>query len=167
MDYGTLYIHSFLQPALPNTARCAICREGEHDESNPSTYSLMECSVCSQIVHRQCIKVPVLQKLFTTRPLNLWHSYLIIVRKKNQTFCGFSFQDPGEGKINKDLPSCWECPKCYQGKDSASSVLKHILVQRSHLLWRSPLPTHHATLFLILTGSVLSSWPHLNFPRDK
>ncbi|TDH07623.1 hypothetical protein EPR50_G00107560 [Perca flavescens] len=73
-----------LTPALPNTARCAICGEGESDESNPSTHSLMECSVCSQIVHRQCIK------------------------------------EPGEGKVNKDLPSCWECPKCYQGKDSAS-----------------------------------------------
>ncbi|KAM6952260.1 lysine-specific demethylase 2A isoform 1-T1 [Lycodopsis pacificus] len=74
-----------LMPALPNTARCAVCGEGELDESNPSTYSLMECSVCSQIVHHQCIK------------------------------------EPGEGKINKDLPSCWECPKCYQGKDLESS----------------------------------------------
>uniref|UniRef100_A0A7N9APB1 [histone H3]-dimethyl-L-lysine(36) demethylase n=1 Tax=Mastacembelus armatus TaxID=205130 RepID=A0A7N9APB1_9TELE len=75
-----------LAPALPNTARCAICGEGEADESNPSTHSLMECSVCSQIAHRHCIK------------------------------------EPGEGKINKDLPSCWECPKCYQGKGSASEV---------------------------------------------
>uniref|UniRef100_G3Q0P5 [histone H3]-dimethyl-L-lysine(36) demethylase n=1 Tax=Gasterosteus aculeatus aculeatus TaxID=481459 RepID=G3Q0P5_GASAC len=74
-----------LAPALPNTARCAVCGEGEFDESNPSTYSLMECSVCSQIVHHQCIK------------------------------------EPGDGKINDDLPSCWECPKCYQGKDSESS----------------------------------------------
>ncbi|XP_056295326.1 lysine-specific demethylase 2A [Pseudoliparis swirei] len=74
-----------LLPALPNTARCAVCGEGELDESNPSTFSLMECSVCSQIVHRQCNK------------------------------------EPGEGKINKDLPSCWECPKCYQGKDVESS----------------------------------------------
>lgn len=73
-----------LAPALPNTARCAICGEGESEESNPSTHTLMECSVCSQIAHRQCIK------------------------------------EPGEGKVNKDLPSCWECPKCYQGKDSAS-----------------------------------------------
>ncbi|KAM9741807.1 lysine-specific demethylase 2A isoform 1-T2 [Menidia menidia] len=73
-----------LAPALPNTARCATCGQGEFDESNPSTYSLMECTVCSQIVHRQCVK------------------------------------DPGEGKINKDLPSCWECPKCYQGKGSES-----------------------------------------------
>ncbi|XP_041653500.1 lysine-specific demethylase 2A [Cheilinus undulatus] len=73
-----------LAPALPNTARCAICGEGESEESDPSTHSLMECSVCSQITHHQCIK------------------------------------EPGEGKINKDLPSCWECPKCYQGKDSES-----------------------------------------------
>lgn len=50
-------IYLFPQPALPNTARCAICGEGESDESNPSTHSLMECSVCSQIAHRQCIKV--------------------------------------------------------------------------------------------------------------
>uniref|UniRef100_A0AAX7VAL9 [histone H3]-dimethyl-L-lysine(36) demethylase n=1 Tax=Astatotilapia calliptera TaxID=8154 RepID=A0AAX7VAL9_ASTCA len=74
-----------LAPALPNTARCAICGEGESDEANPITHTLMECSVCSEIAHRQCIK------------------------------------EPGEGKINKDLPSCWECPKCYQGKDSSSS----------------------------------------------
>uniref|UniRef100_A0A3P9MGD5 [histone H3]-dimethyl-L-lysine(36) demethylase n=1 Tax=Oryzias latipes TaxID=8090 RepID=A0A3P9MGD5_ORYLA len=73
-----------LAPALPNTARCAVCGEGEFDESNPSTHSLMECTACSQIVHLQCVK------------------------------------DPAEGKVNKDLPSCWECPKCYQGKGSAS-----------------------------------------------
>uniref|UniRef100_A0A8D3E0Q4 [histone H3]-dimethyl-L-lysine(36) demethylase n=1 Tax=Scophthalmus maximus TaxID=52904 RepID=A0A8D3E0Q4_SCOMX len=78
-----------ITPALPNTARCAICGEGESEESNPSTHALMECSVCSQIAHRQCIK------------------------------------EPGEGKINKDLPSCWECPKCYQGKGSESEVPKH------------------------------------------
>ncbi|KAK1791893.1 hypothetical protein P4O66_013878, partial [Electrophorus voltai] len=27
---------------------------------------------------------------------------------------------PGEGVINKDLPSCWECPKCVMGKDTDS-----------------------------------------------
>uniref|UniRef100_A0A665XES6 [histone H3]-dimethyl-L-lysine(36) demethylase n=1 Tax=Echeneis naucrates TaxID=173247 RepID=A0A665XES6_ECHNA len=78
-----------LAPALPNTARCAICGEGESEESNPSTHSLMECSICSQIAHRQCIKVIYLKH---------------------------------------DLPSCWECPKCYQGKDSASEVTSHFLL---------------------------------------
>lgn len=57
----------FLQPALPNTARCAICREGEFDESDPSTYSLMECSVCSQIAHRQCIKVTPPSEMLLTQ----------------------------------------------------------------------------------------------------
>ncbi|XP_013862046.1 lysine-specific demethylase 2A [Austrofundulus limnaeus] len=83
MKKGCL-LRQCLMPALPNTARCAVCGEGEFDESNPSTHSLMECTLCSQIVHRQCVK------------------------------------EPGEGKINKDLPSCWECPKCYQGKGSDS-----------------------------------------------
>uniref|UniRef100_A0A4W5KQT5 [histone H3]-dimethyl-L-lysine(36) demethylase n=1 Tax=Hucho hucho TaxID=62062 RepID=A0A4W5KQT5_9TELE len=32
---------------------------------------------------------------------------------------------PGEGRINKDLPSCWECPKCYQGKEGSSSEVPH------------------------------------------
>ncbi|XP_058237611.1 lysine (K)-specific demethylase 2Aa isoform X2 [Hemibagrus wyckioides] len=27
---------------------------------------------------------------------------------------------PGEGLVNKDLPSCWECPKCVMGKDTDS-----------------------------------------------
>uniref|UniRef100_A0A8C6TWT2 [histone H3]-dimethyl-L-lysine(36) demethylase n=1 Tax=Neogobius melanostomus TaxID=47308 RepID=A0A8C6TWT2_9GOBI len=46
-----------LAPALPNTARCAICGEGEPEESNPSTHTLMECSVCNRIAHPRCIKV--------------------------------------------------------------------------------------------------------------
>lgn len=74
-----------LAPALPNTARCAICGKGEPEESNPSTCMLMECSGCNRIAHPQCIK------------------------------------EPGEGKINKDLPSCWECPRCCKGSGSESS----------------------------------------------
>uniref|UniRef100_A0A8C2ANL3 [histone H3]-dimethyl-L-lysine(36) demethylase n=1 Tax=Cyprinus carpio TaxID=7962 RepID=A0A8C2ANL3_CYPCA len=31
----------------------------------------------------------------------------------------------GEGVVNKDLPSCWECPKCVVGKETDSEV-KHI-----------------------------------------
>uniref|UniRef100_A0A8D0CDW7 [histone H3]-dimethyl-L-lysine(36) demethylase n=1 Tax=Scleropages formosus TaxID=113540 RepID=A0A8D0CDW7_SCLFO len=30
---------------------------------------------------------------------------------------------PGEGVVNKDLPSCWECPKCATGKPSQSEVV--------------------------------------------
>uniref|UniRef100_A0A8C1BAE6 [histone H3]-dimethyl-L-lysine(36) demethylase n=1 Tax=Cyprinus carpio carpio TaxID=630221 RepID=A0A8C1BAE6_CYPCA len=34
-------------------------------------------------------------------------------------------QTSGEGVVNKDLPSCWECPKCVVGKETDSEV-KHI-----------------------------------------
>ncbi|CAL8356944.1 unnamed protein product [Merluccius merluccius] len=73
-----------LAPALPNTAHCAVCGEGESEESNPATHTLMECSNCAEVNHPECMK------------------------------------EPGEGRINKDLPSCWECPKCYHGKGSGS-----------------------------------------------
>lgn len=121
-------INLFLQPALPNTARCAICGEGESDESNPSTHSLMECSVCSQIAHRHCIKVFCLRhsegyKLKTLPKDCMFFFCRLSVSHGCYYFKSLTiFQEPGEGKINKDLPSCWECPKCYQGKDSASEV---------------------------------------------
>uniref|UniRef100_A0A8C7H378 Lysine demethylase 2A n=1 Tax=Oncorhynchus kisutch TaxID=8019 RepID=A0A8C7H378_ONCKI len=35
---------------------------------------------------------------------------------------------PGEGRINKDLPSCWECPKCYQGKEGSSSEVPQLFL---------------------------------------
>uniref|UniRef100_A0A8B9KET0 [histone H3]-dimethyl-L-lysine(36) demethylase n=1 Tax=Astyanax mexicanus TaxID=7994 RepID=A0A8B9KET0_ASTMX len=28
---------------------------------------------------------------------------------------------PGEGVVNKDLPSCWECPKCVEGENHSDS----------------------------------------------
>ncbi|XP_056327861.1 lysine-specific demethylase 2A [Danio aesculapii] len=75
-----------LAPALPLTAVCVICKEGNQDsEDTESVQMLMECSECAHITHPECIKVP------------------------------------GEGVINKDLPSCWECPKCVQGKKTESS----------------------------------------------
>uniref|UniRef100_A0A667XS97 [histone H3]-dimethyl-L-lysine(36) demethylase n=1 Tax=Myripristis murdjan TaxID=586833 RepID=A0A667XS97_9TELE len=112
-----------LAPALPNTARCAVCGEGESEESNASTHTLMECSICAQIAHPECIK------------------------------------EPGEGRINKDLPSCWECPKCYQGKDSASEVPAYICssysfcsslcLNHSLLLWDT-----HSLLKLLLPSAL-------------
>nr|XP_001339797.3 lysine-specific demethylase 2A isoform X1 [Danio rerio] len=75
-----------LAPALPLTAVCVICKEGNQEsDDTESVQMLMECSECAQITHPECIKVP------------------------------------GEGVINKDLPSCWECPKCVQGKKTESS----------------------------------------------
>uniref|UniRef100_A0A667XU85 [histone H3]-dimethyl-L-lysine(36) demethylase n=1 Tax=Myripristis murdjan TaxID=586833 RepID=A0A667XU85_9TELE len=116
-----------LAPALPNTARCAVCGEGESEESNASTHTLMECSICAQIAHPECIK------------------------------------EPGEGRINKDLPSCWECPKCYQGKDSASEVPAYICssysfcsslcLNHSLLLW----DTHSLLKLLLPRFSIILS----------
>uniref|UniRef100_A0A8C5HG10 [histone H3]-dimethyl-L-lysine(36) demethylase n=1 Tax=Gouania willdenowi TaxID=441366 RepID=A0A8C5HG10_GOUWI len=82
-----------LLPALPNTARCAICLVGESHGSNKRRLALMECVICSEIAHRQCIK------------------------------------EPGQGKMNKELPSCWECPKCYQAKSSDSELRKGPMAQ--------------------------------------
>uniref|UniRef100_A0A8B9K4H2 [histone H3]-dimethyl-L-lysine(36) demethylase n=1 Tax=Astyanax mexicanus TaxID=7994 RepID=A0A8B9K4H2_ASTMX len=36
---------------------------------------------------------------------------------------------PGEGVINKDLPSCWECPKCVQEKNT--ELLRQRTLERS------------------------------------
>ncbi|XP_062856965.1 lysine-specific demethylase 2A isoform X2 [Trichomycterus rosablanca] len=80
----TCILRQCLAPALPLTAVCAICKEG-NQEGSESSQVLMECSECAQITHPECIKVA------------------------------------GEGVINKDLPSCWECPKCVQEKNTESS----------------------------------------------
>ncbi|XP_068176925.1 lysine (K)-specific demethylase 2Aa [Antennarius striatus] len=48
----------------------------------------------------------------------------------------------GEGLVNKDLPSCWECPKCVQGiTDPESSGSDESLVagQQQHIRPRGPL----------------------------
>uniref|UniRef100_A0A673FMV4 [histone H3]-dimethyl-L-lysine(36) demethylase n=1 Tax=Sinocyclocheilus rhinocerous TaxID=307959 RepID=A0A673FMV4_9TELE len=40
---------------------------------------------------------------------------------------------PGEGIINKDLPSCWECPKCVQGKNIEVCFLSLLCTLWLHL----------------------------------
>ena len=37
-----------------------------------------------------------------------------IFQFSNENIC-ICLQIQGEGLVNKDLPSCWECPKCVQG----------------------------------------------------
>uniref|UniRef100_A0A8C2G0L5 [histone H3]-dimethyl-L-lysine(36) demethylase n=1 Tax=Cyprinus carpio TaxID=7962 RepID=A0A8C2G0L5_CYPCA len=42
---------------------------------------------------------------------------------------------PGEGIINKDLPSCWECPKCVQGKKTEVCFLEtFIKLERNKII---------------------------------
>lgn len=60
-----MMLFSFLflmQPVLPHTAVCVVCKEagkedtleGEEDKFN---FMLMECSICNEIVHPNCLKV--------------------------------------------------------------------------------------------------------------
>lgn len=97
------------QPALPLTAVCAICKEGyQGSEDSESVQTLMECSECAQITHPECIKVHV-----HVCPTSCLYGISCYMNYVNTTYI---LQVPGEGIINKDLPSCWECPKCVQGK---------------------------------------------------
>lgn len=50
------------QPVLPHTAVCVVCKEaGKEDtleeEEDKFNFMLMECSICNEIVHPNCLKV--------------------------------------------------------------------------------------------------------------
>lgn len=56
------------QPVLPHTAVCLLCGEaGKEDtvegEEEKFGLSLMECTICNEIVHPGCLKVMALGKL--------------------------------------------------------------------------------------------------------
>lgn len=79
-----------MRPGLPITANCKICNldgwnqtpaplMGKQAPTVPS--SLMECSICYEIVHPSCLKRDDLDSLVV---------------------------------ISDDMPSCWECPDCYE-----------------------------------------------------
>lgn len=53
-----------LQPVLPHTAVCFACGEaGKEDtvesEEEKFSLSLMECTICNEIIHPSCLKVCV------------------------------------------------------------------------------------------------------------
>lgn len=53
---------TLLQPVLPHTAVCKICGEAGKednvvDEAEKFNASLMECSICNEIIHPGCLKV--------------------------------------------------------------------------------------------------------------
>uniref|UniRef100_A0A8C2A974 [histone H3]-dimethyl-L-lysine(36) demethylase n=1 Tax=Cyprinus carpio TaxID=7962 RepID=A0A8C2A974_CYPCA len=80
-------------------------------------------------------------------------------------------QVPGEGIINKDLPSCWECPKCVQGKKIEVCFLLLAAVFKrnkssSNLSSRS-LPQNHKALLRppLRNGAPRSDGPHS--PADR
>ena len=51
-----------MQPVLPHTAVCVVCKEAGkedtlEDEEDKFNFMLMECSICNEIVHPNCLKV--------------------------------------------------------------------------------------------------------------
>lgn len=60
------------QPVLPHTAVCLLCGEaGKEDtvegEEEKFGLSLMECTICNEIVHPGCLKVMALGNLESGR----------------------------------------------------------------------------------------------------
>jgi len=54
--------HVVPQPVLPHTAVCVVCGEAGKedtldDEDEKFNAMLMECSICNEIVHPNCLKV--------------------------------------------------------------------------------------------------------------
>lgn len=57
-----VFFFSLLQPVLPHTAVCLVCGEAGkedtvEDEEEKFNLMLMECSICNEIVHPNCLKV--------------------------------------------------------------------------------------------------------------
>lgn len=56
-----------MQPVLPHTAVCFACGEaGKEDtvesEEDKFNLSLMECTICNEIIHPSCLKVRTTQR---------------------------------------------------------------------------------------------------------
>jgi hypothetical protein len=102
------------QPVLPHTAVCLLCGEaGKEDtvegEEEKFSLSLMECTICNEIVHPGCLKVIAL-------PWGAWNLRRGTLPLYEGIDSWSSFQQMGkaEGVINAEIPNCWECPRCTQ-----------------------------------------------------
>ena len=83
------------QPELPNSAVCKICNTDErNEEADPGCITkLMECGICWEIVHPECLVKNLPEEVSE------------------------------EGNVNEDLPNSWECPKCcHAGKQGTLKV---------------------------------------------
>ncbi|XP_051891245.1 lysine-specific demethylase 2B-like isoform X4 [Pristis pectinata] len=66
-----------LEPVLPHTAVCKICGEAGKednvvDEAEKFNASLMECSICNEIIHPGCLKVEDSEGLINDELPNCW-----------------------------------------------------------------------------------------------
>lgn len=62
--FCVFFFFSILQPVLPHTAVCLVCGEAGkedtvEDEEEKFNLMLMECSICNEIVHPNCLKVKI------------------------------------------------------------------------------------------------------------
>lgn len=87
--------------------------EGEDEKFS---LSLMECTICNEIVHPGCLKVIALGTLesdwqgagrWTALPLGLLAPSIYSLPSCLQ-------MGKAEGVINAEIPNCWECPRCTQ-----------------------------------------------------
>lgn len=90
--------------------------EGEEEKFG---LSLMECTICNEIVHPGCLKVMALG------PWQLGWGRLSGSRESGVPGLWASWPTPhslpsclqmgkAEGVINAEIPNCWECPRCTQ-----------------------------------------------------
>lgn len=77
--------------------------------------SLMECTICNEIIHPSCLKVTTpapSSSPASSRPPVLTSPPSPLPPQMGKA----------EGIINDEIPNCWECPKCHQeGKTSKVS----------------------------------------------
>lgn len=84
-------------------------------EEEKFSLSLMECTICNEIIHPSCLKVSTLPSVQT-------HTH---TQSAFLTLCVCLWRQMGkaEGIINDEIPNCWECPKCHkEGKTSKVRV---------------------------------------------
>lgn len=95
----TCTMRQCLQPMLPVTAQCVVCHldgwrqtpvspQAKLQASLEGPSALMECSVCYEIAHPEC------------------------VLKVETGESGSGIEPETQGVVNEDLPNSWECPSC-------------------------------------------------------
>lgn len=107
----TCTMRQCLQPMLPVTAQCVVCHldgwrqtpvspQAKQQASLEGPSALMECSVCYEIAHPDC------------------------VQKADSGENGNGVEPDPQGVVNEDLPNSWECPSCCSsGKNNDYKVI--------------------------------------------
>lgn len=128
-----VYVY-FLQPVLPHTAVCLICGEAGkedtvEDDEEKFNLMLMECSICNEIVHPNCLKVRCLILICNEYYIMFFTFFYLYV---DRLMVYIQVKD-SNGVVNDELPNCWECPKCnHAGKTGKVSICINFIICMSH-----------------------------------